>query len=73
MGVIRYTDGTQETVAVKKLKNMARNTPETHDLQRERDIMKVIYITAALPYVLFIYIYMYFALILFIIVCVNRA
>jgi len=40
MGVIRHSDGTQETVAVKKLKNTARNTPETHDLQRECAIMK---------------------------------
>lgn len=45
MGVLKHRDGTQETVAVKKLKNTARNTPEMQDLQRECTIMKVIFIT----------------------------
>ena len=42
MGVIRHSDGVEETVAVKKLKNsMAMNNPESVDLQRECAIMKV--------------------------------
>lgn len=41
MGVIRHSDGTEETVAVKKLKSMAMNNPESVDLQRECSIMKV--------------------------------
>nr|CAH0112132.1 unnamed protein product [Daphnia galeata] len=40
MGVIRHSDGTEETVAVKKLKSVAMNHPESVDLQRECAIMK---------------------------------
>lgn len=45
MGVIRHSDGTEETVAVKKLKSLAMNNPDSVDLQRECAIMKV-----GLPY-----------------------
>jgi len=41
MGVIRHSDGTAETVAVKKLKSPALNNPENVDLQRECSIMRV--------------------------------
>lgn len=40
IGVIRHSDGTEETVAVKKLKSTAMNNPESVDLQRECAIMK---------------------------------
>lgn len=44
MGIIRHSDGTEETVAVKKLKSqsLVLNNPESLDLQRECTIMKVI-------------------------------
>ena len=42
MGVIKHEDGTEETVAVKTLKNCLINSPESTDLQRECFIMKVI-------------------------------
>jgi hypothetical protein len=42
MGVIRHRDGTEETVAVKKLKSMTMNNPESVDLNRECEIMKVV-------------------------------
>lgn len=42
MGVIRHSDGTEETVAVKKLKSIAMTNPECVDLQRECSIMKVL-------------------------------
>lgn len=41
MGVVKHSDGTVETVAVKKLKSVALNNPESVDLQRECSIMKV--------------------------------
>lgn len=41
MGWIKHSDGTEETVAVKKLKSLALNNPESVDLQRECAIMKV--------------------------------
>ena len=40
MGVIKHRDGTEETVAVKKLKNAALNNPECVDLERECSIMR---------------------------------
>lgn len=40
MGVIKHSDGAEETVAVKKLRSPALNNPESVDLQRECAIMK---------------------------------
>jgi len=40
MGVIKHSDGPQETVAVKKLKGCIFDGPESMDLQRECAIMK---------------------------------
>lgn len=41
MGIIRHSDGAAETVAVKKLKGMPLNNPESIDLERECAIMRV--------------------------------
>lgn len=41
MGIIRHSDGTAETVAVKKLKGLPINNPESVDLDRECNIMRV--------------------------------
>ena len=59
MGVFKHRDGTQETVAVKKLKNTARSTPETHDLQRECAIMKVIFFIATIFFPIHFHHYIY--------------
>ena len=43
MGIIKHSDGIEETVAVKKLKIGAFTSPDNSDIQRECAIMKVHY------------------------------